>query len=310
MQHALFQDTEAKVVWDQTAFDAFMAKRDPAQEAADQKRLKMLFDAASAPASREAFDWAHANGVRFFIDRSLQHAGAYYTMGTGVVALGGSYTSNPAIAIPLLVHEIRHAWQDKQGMIPTTARNFAEYMIQIALIEADASAWQHASARHETASWYYEEGMKSPELPPREVMMGSEFNRWHIAHGKFYGEAAARGMGSKLEIPGVTPLNIKAQFRPYTKQNPAPDIRGIDTALDAVIAKLGRGFDPANTDLPNYLEQPQVRAHLEKTLLRPRLAHRFFEAAAKVPPLVKDVNKAMIRKQQQHRRKTGSDLYI
>src|SRR6218665_133029 len=113
MQHALFQDTEAKVVWDQTGFDAFMAKRDPVQEAADQKRLKMLFDAASAPASIEAFDWARDNGVRFFIDRSLKHAGAYYTMGTGVVGLGGSYTSNPAISIPLLVHEIRHAWQDK-----------------------------------------------------------------------------------------------------------------------------------------------------------------------------------------------------
>jgi len=310
MPHAFFQDTEATVVWDQRGFDAFMAARDPVQEAADQKRLKMLFAAASSPVTREAFDWAEKNGMKFFIDHSLQNAGAYYTMGTGVVGLGALHSSNPAVALPMLVHEIRHGWQDKQGMIPTAARNFAEYMIQIALIEADASAWQQASARQETASWYYEEGMKSPQLPAREEMMGGEFTRWHSAHGAFYGETAMRRIGTKLKLPGVTPVNFKTEFQPYKGKNKPPVIRGIPTALDTVVEKLGRGFDAANTNAPNYLEHPALRAHLEKTLLVPRLAHRFFQAAAKVPPLVKEVNKAMAQKQRQHRKKHGTDLYL
>lgn len=312
MTHALFQDTETKVVWDQRGFDAFMAQRDPVQEAADQKRLKMLFAAASAPVTQEAFKWAEENGMKFFIDHSLRNAGAYYTMGTGVVGLGARYANNPAVSLPMLVHEIRHGWQDKQGMIPTVARGFAEYMIQVALIEADASAWQYASERQETANWYYEEGMKTPAFPARELMLASEFARWGAAHGTFYGETASRRMGSTLGLAKVTPVDFKTEFKPYIGKGApkVPKIRGIDTALEAVIDKLGRGFDAANGNNPNYLASPEMRAHLENKALSVRLAHRFFQAAAKVPPLVKDVNKAMNRKQQQHRRKHGSDLYL
>lgn len=312
MPHALFQDNEAKVVWDQRGFDAFMAQRDPAQEAADQKRLKMLFAAASAPVTREAFKWAEENGMKFFIDHSLRNAGAYYTMGTGVVGLGASNANNPAVALPMLVHEIRHGWQDKQGLIPTVARGFAEYMIQVALIEADASAWQHASSRQETAGWYYEEGMKTPTFPARDLMLASEFARWGAVHGTFYGETALRRIGSTLGLAEVTPVDFKTEFKPYAGINAhkVPKIRGIDITLDAVIDKLGRGFDAANGNDANYLESPEMRKHLEKKALSVRLAHRFFQSAAKVPPLVKDVNKAMSRKQKDHRRKHGSDLYI
>lgn len=307
MPHAFFQDTETTVVWDQRGFDTFMASREPVQEAADQKCLKMLFAAASSPVTLEAFDWAEKSGMKFFIDHSLQNAGAYYTMGTGVVGLGEGYIYNPAIALPLLVHEIRHGWQDKQGMIPTAARSFAEYMTQIALIEADASAWQYASAHQETASWYHDVGTKSQ---PREVLMGSEFTRWHSQHGIFYGETAARRLGAQLGLAKITPVDFKMQFNPYGRGKKAPIIHGIPTALDTVIEKLGRGFDAANTDVPNYLAQPHLRAHLAQKLLAPRLAYRFFQAAAKVPPLVKEVNKAMTQKQRQHRKKHGTDFYL
>jgi len=310
MPHALFQDTETTVVWDQRGFDDFMAKRDPMQEAVDQQRLKNLFRAALSPVTREALGWAEKNGMKFFIDHTLQNAGAYYTMGTGAVGIGAHHANSPTIALPLLVHEIRHGWQDKQGLIPTVGRNFAEYMIQIALIEADASAWQRASERQEAASWYYEEGMKSPHLLPREELMGREFARWHSKHGQFYGETAARRMGAKLGLADVTPVNFKMQFQPYKGKNKPPQIHGISTALDTVIEKLGRGFDAANTDTFNYLARPELRTHLEKTLLSPRLAHRFFQSAAKLPPLVKEVNKAMTQKQRQHRKKHGTDFYL
>jgi hypothetical protein len=318
MPHALFQDTEAAVTWDQRGFDAFMATRDPVQEAADRKRLKALFAAAVSPVAREAFCWAEENGMRFFIDHSLQKAGAYYTMGTGVVGISARYASLPLTAIPMLVHEIRHGWQDKQGMIPTVARSFAEYMTQIALIEADASAWQYACERQETAVWYEEEGLKSPRMPAREDLMGSEFTRWHRAHGTFYGETAVRNLGHKLGLPDVTPVNFKTEFQPYNDKNKVPVIRGIPTALDAVIERLGsgfeaaniKGFNAANTNIPNYMARPEMRAHLEQKLLVPRLAHRFFQVTQKLPPLVKEVNKALDQKQRAHRKKHGTDLYL
>lgn len=310
MPHALFQDTEATVVWDQRGFDAFMAKRDPVQEAKDQAQLKFLFANAAGSVTREAFDWAAKNGVKFFIDHTLKNAGAYYTMGTGVVGIGARYVCSPPLALPLMVHEIRHAWQDKGGMIPTVARRFGEYMTQIALVEADASAWQHASQCQENLGFYYEEGVRLPHLPARELFLEAEFTRWHKKHGAFYGETAVRRIGSKLGLANVTPVDFRMQFKPYDAGKKAPVIHGIPTALDTVIDKLGRGFDAANTDSPNYLARPALRAYLEKTLLPRPLAHRFFQAAAKVPPLVKEVNKALDQKQRAHRKKQGTDFYL
>lgn len=310
MPHALFQDTETTVIWDQSGFDAFMAKRDPVQEAADQEQLKRLFATASSQVAHEAFDWAEKNGMRFFIDHSLQNAGAYYTMGTGVVGLGARYAPISSIAIPMLVHEIRHGWQDKQGMIPTVGRNFAEYMIQIALMEADATAWESISRVQERVSRYAEEGMRPLANQPLPAMLAREFSSWHRIRGAFYGETASRRFGHKLGLPDVTPVNFKTAFQPYKDENKVPVIYGISTALDTVIEKLGCGFAAANANTPNYLAQPVARKSLENTLLKPRLAHRFFQAAMRVPPLVKEVNKAMAQKQRQHRKKHGTDLYL
>lgn len=317
MPHALFQDTEATVVWDQRGFDAFMAKRDPVQEAKDQVQLKRLFASAASPVARAAFDWAEKAGMKFFLDRTLQNAAGYYTIGTGVVGVAACYAGVSALSIPILVHEIRHGWQDKQGMIPTVVRSFAEYMTQIALMEADASAWQRASVRQERALGYIEEGMTfSP--PPLALILAEEFAAWHKVHANFYGKTAVRNLGHKLGLPDVTPVNFKTEFQPYNDKNKVPVIRGIPTALDAVIEKLGRGFDAANingfdaanTDTPGYLSSRAMRTHLEQTLLVPRLAHRFFQATQKLPPLVKEVNKALDQKQRAHRKKHGTDFYL
>ena len=133
------------VQWDQSTFHAFQASRDPEQVAADEQRLQHIFKAAVSPTFKQALDWAIKNDVKFFIDHTLQRAGAYYTMGTGVVGIAARNTGNAEMAEPLLVHEIRHAWQDKQGFIPTIGRNFAEYFMQIALLEADALAYERVT---------------------------------------------------------------------------------------------------------------------------------------------------------------------
>lgn len=330
MPKASFQDTgprrdntpaetkpAAVGVWDQSAFTRFMATRDPVQEKKDQKRLRDVFAAAQSTIAKEAFAWAEQNGVKFFIDRSLKNAGAYYTMGTGVVGVGEQGMQSATTAIPLLVHEIRHGWQDKQGMIPTVARSFAEYYTQIALIEADASAWQRAAGREE---WSLQgssprEDRTGGRIFPRAQALMVEFSLWNDYHAAFYGDVASRGMARKLHLHGIDPVDFKTEFRPYAGPDAlkVPEIRGISIALDQVVAQLGQGFfRPANDDGANssYLAQDEAIKHLQQNVLRERLAHRFFGAAAKVPPVVKAVNKALQARAARYRKKHGSDLYI
>lgn len=313
-RHIEAETVHAGDSWDRTGFNAFMAARDSAQEAQDQKRLRRIFAAAASPVAREAFAWAEDNDVKFFIDRRVEKAAAYYTIGTGVVGVGAAYVDNPVTAIAYLVHEIRHAWQDRQGMIPTQARSFAEFFTQIALVEADASAWQKTAEREESVALWQEEGMKPLPSPPREDVLAIKFTAWHQAHGKFYGDVAARNLAHKLGIAGIRPVDFKCEFKPAGQA--APAIRGIPLTLETVTEQLGRGFVPANDDrrggarTPNYLAQPAARAYLENRLLVPRLAQRFFQSAGKLPPLVKDINAAMSQKQRAHRRKHGTDFYL
>lgn len=331
MPKASFQDTGPRrdntpaeilpagqdAAWDETAFTRFMATRDPVQEKKDQKRLRDVFAAAQSTIAKEAFAWAEQNGVKFFIDRSLKNAGAYYTMGTGVVGVGEQGMKNATTAIPLLVHEIRHGWQDKQGLIPTVARSFAEYYTQIALVEADASAWQRAAGREEASmeSVSLREDRTGGRVFPRAQTLMMGFSFWNDDHAAFYGNVASRGMARKLHLHGIEPVDFKTEFRPYAGPQALkiPEVRGISLVLNHVVTQLGQGFfRPANDDAQNsnYLAQDEAIKHLQQNVLRERLAHRFFDAAAKVPPVVKAVNKAMQARAARHRKKHGTDLYI
>lgn len=304
-QAGFYDDTQTRVTWDRSAFEEFQARRDAALVTSDAKRLKKLFAAAASPLAREVFDWATKNNVTFFIDHTCEKAGAYYTVGTGTVGLGARYADMPDIAIPMLVHEIRHAWQDQQGMIPTKARNFAEYMIQVALIEADAAAFQRATERQEDRIRWQEEGVKPLPHPDVQADLRRHFADWRQRHGAFYGNTAVRHFAHKLGVPDVAPVDFKTQFRPYGGVRKVPAVYGIPTALDRVIDTLGKTFDGKN-----YLDHDSARTELAEKFLKPKLAHRFFQSAQKIQPLVTEVNKRLTAKQRDHRKKTGGDFYL
>jgi|GEM_PF-1591133 len=297
--------------WDQSSFHRFQSRRPPEKVAEDARRLRNVFQESASPTFQKMVAWALENDVVFFIDHTLQRAGAYYTMGTGAVGLNANYADSPMQAAPLIGHEIRHAWQDKQGFIPTVGRNFAEYFMQISLMEADAFAFERLIEEEEAAYWGGNDAFdlggvlfEDPAAKPQKVLQDA-FMAWTGRRGALYGDTAARHFGTQLGIPGITPTDFRMSFQPY-KDADKPIIRGIDVTDVEKALKAGKGFD--GTD--NYLDTPAMRDYLENKLLKPGLAQKFYRAGRHLPPLVKDVNKRFRAAQASHRKKTGTDLYL
>lgn len=295
----------AGATWDQSGFHQFQAQRLPEMVAEDARKLRNIFQESSSPTFQKMVAWALENDVVFFIDHTLQRAGAYYTMGTGAVGLNAEYAHSPLQAAPLIGHEIRHAWQDKNGFIPTVGRNFAEYFMQISLMEADAFAFERLIEEEETAYWGMGDDLSDdPAAQPQKVLQEA-FTAWTGRRGKLYGDTAARYFGTHLGIPGITPTDFRMSFQPY-RDSDKPVLRGIDvTDVEKALA-AGKGFG----DGDNYLDTPAMRDYLENKLLKPSLAQKFYRASHNLPPLVKEVNKRLRAAQTAHRKKTGGDLYL
>lgn len=310
----------AGATWDQSSFHAFQAQRSPELVADDARKLRHIFNESSSPTFQKMVAWALDNGVVFFVDHSLQRAGAYYTMGTGAVGLNANYADNPMQAAPLIGHEIRHAWQDKQGFIPTVGRNFAEYFMQISLIEADAFAFERLIEEEEVAYWGLgDEWDIKVDAQDRDLcadlfvsdavktqdVLQKAFKEWTGSRGGLYGDTAARYFGTQLGVPGITPTDFRMSFQPY-KNADKPHIIGIDVADIAKAIATGGAFEGSE----NYLDTPAMRGYLEHKLLKPGLAQKFYRASRNLPPLVKEVNKRLRTAQTAHRKKTGTDLYL
>lgn len=135
----------------QSLFKAFHDNVDRIIEGHDRKRritdqvrirdIRRLM--AKSPLGKELLNWADENGIRIEMDHQTK-AGGYYYPGYKIVALNAA--SDNLTLVGTLAHEIRHAWQDSQGMIPSLSDNLAQlqapedYITQIKFIEADAFA--------------------------------------------------------------------------------------------------------------------------------------------------------------------------
>lgn len=143
---------------------------------ADEKRLlrQIMRQAKASPVAQAALAWAKAHKIKFIVDYDTT-AGGYYTRQSGVVAI--SYAAAEGwrgrhYAVEVLVHEIRHAWQDHHRLLPHIhnyqGADLARVTIQQALYEADAYAHGKLAAaqcegevgsplnylRHHFRNWY------------------------------------------------------------------------------------------------------------------------------------------------------------
>ncbi len=105
----------------------------------DNSRVNQIKDILSlSQTGSDLLEWADDNSVEILLDNQSENNIAYYVPRSGFIALS-AHVQNEKLAIAL-GHELRHAWQDFNGFIPTVLDNIKDYANKIRLIEADAAA--------------------------------------------------------------------------------------------------------------------------------------------------------------------------
>jgi hypothetical protein len=250
---------------------------------------------------KEALDWARKHQIEFIIDHNMQTP-AYYHVGAGIVALSDKIFHSKPGAVSALTHEIRHAWQDYHGLIPTGGTTFAGYFIRLGLIEADAAA--HGSlAEHQ-----YHQGGGS--APTDGQILWKGFCSWYSGQrAKAYGRTALGEFAQQLGIPGIARWNPCFEYTPF--QNGAlPAREGIGISNAGEVRPLGKNFSGIN-----YFNQPGSREFFARKILSPAFAAAFYRNCEELPfskdfyarhKLTDEIRKRLI----QRKYSTGQDTFI
>jgi hypothetical protein len=287
-----------EVKWDQTSFEKLKATWSPERIAQDEKTLKKIFNlAAGAPLMAEALEWAQQHGVKFFIDhKASSNIGGYYAEGTGVLGVTESMLDNPASAVTVITHEIRHAWQDYQGfnapdyVIVANNPDFTKHFIRYALVEADAKAYGEYAA----LQYQYKEALNQNPAQDESAYFRKGFLSWFAspATKSFYGDWASKLYGQYYGVyKGALPVG------PLEFRSPVPPL-GNGINIDSVkdVLRLGENFSGTK----NYLAeldklQPDL---LPKKILDRSLANTFWGAANdNQKKLVAEIGQAYARAQ-------------
>jgi hypothetical protein len=264
------ENDKQKPTWDQTEFEKFRASWSPARAAADAALLADIFRLAEkSPLVAEELAWAKENGVQFFIDHNLPaDVGGYYMPGMGVLAIGAKALEDPVKAVTAIAHELRHAWQDAQGLFNTFSYNYTEHALKNALIEADAQAF----------GWRAEDQFNGVAIADEAAGLREKFLMWFKSEApQKYGVADVQ---SYLQNYGLATTISIAQLEtgaPATGDefNAAaePLGEGVDITNMNDVAKLGATFLGA----ANYMADLPPKTLSD--LLRPELADTFWGAA-------------------------------
>jgi len=278
--------------WDQTEFEKLKATWSPERIAADERRLKEIFAlAAHSPTMKQALDWAHDHGIKFFIDRQAVNCGGYYQWNSGVFAITDQYAYPSAYAVNAITHELRHAWQDYNGFLaydlsPDGKMSFTAEFINTALTEADATAFGGLAEAEYIAAKTQRE-----ITTPSDISLRRHFLDWFNSSRTpyFYGDYRSKHLGRKWGIyDGQLPTH-KFEFERannYARQT------GININNINDVIQLGVNFSGTG----NYLAElpPDI---LPKKILRPSLADTFWGTAnVGQRKLTTELRKAHLRK--------------
>lgn len=296
---------QSKSYWDQSEFEQFKATWLPMRVAEEKKIFADIF--ALRKESRlleEALTWAEQNGMQFFIDRKMTNARGVYLRGTGVLAINARLAGNRFEMVSTLVHEIRHAWQERHGFGGSDSLFFADHYIAQAIREADAKCI--GLRAQEECDATLERAQGKPISPLREKLLADEnadlckkFILWFSHHAHFYGDKGSREFGQFYGVyaadePGKGLINIPHEFLPRRRTKERGRIN-IDNVQD--IIPLGASFNGTR----NYLASMQPD-QLPKYVLRPSMADQFWEAASDdQKKLTLELRKAALRYKRDHK---------
>ncbi len=228
-------------LWHRPQVRALLAGFSVQRLAADQTEIdRVLIRAERSPMAQRALAWAQAHDIGVILDRQVQGAGAYYLHGAGVLGLSvptlGSANFYDVVA---LVHEIRHAWQDHHGLLPSWTQdrfmaqgNVVTSIVQNALLEADAHAHDRAVMQECVTG-----------TPASTTDLRAAFVGWHQAKGAFYTRLERDKHGAVLDVGGCLYPDFKIEVLP---QETAGRILGVQAERAEDIVRLGKSFDGRN----------------------------------------------------------------
>lgn len=276
--------------WDKSALRKFRDGQDDARKAQDAAQLSRVFNlAAKSKSLKEALDWAAANDIDIVIDRTSRNVGGYYMNGTGVVALSAPAFWSDARLAGVVVHEIRHAWQDAQKLISTAEYRLDHYIIKNALIEADATAHQRlaeqevrlsddaamierlAARGNNTAAMQQRHDIEAQKIADRDAYLLAQFRGWYASGSpSVYGRAATQRFARQHGMTDVKPPDWNLEMPMIT----VPAGTGIDFLHRRALRKLGAGYNGGNYFTSADLKQVKAEQ------LAPARARLFFNKAA------------------------------
>ena len=288
--------------WDKSALRKFRDGQDDARKAQDAAQLSRVFNlTAKSKSVKEALDWAAANDIDIVVDRTSRNVGGYYMNGTGVVALSAPAFWSDSRLAGVVVHEIRHAWQDKQKLISTAEYRLDHYIIKNALIEADATAHQRL-AEQEIRVFETGETVKRVEkmgqytgwakkvhetevqlIADPAAYLLAQFRGWYQSSlPSLYGRAATQRFARQY---GMRDVKVPDWNIEMTSGKTPTDI-GVDFLHRRALRKLGERYDGSN-----YFKSANLK-RVKAEQLSPARARTFFSrAAANDAALVKEVVK-------------------
>lgn len=133
--------------WRRDSLQAFRDSQKGERILDDGLALLRIFDEMEkSPTAKAALAWARQNRIEFIVDHTIDIGAGYYHPGTGVVALAARHATKDDLgrSLGMIVHEIRHAWQDYHGLLPmdaaTETNSLARHLVVEALCESDAEA--------------------------------------------------------------------------------------------------------------------------------------------------------------------------
>ncbi len=286
--------------WDKSALRKFRDGQDDTRKEQDAAQLSRVFNlAAKSKLLKEALDWAAANDIDIVIDRTSRNVGGYYMNGTGVVALSAPAFWSDSRLAGVVVHEIRHAWQDKQKLISTAEYRLDHYIIKNALIEADATAHQRLAEQevrifesraqierlreHRFDTAWHRKSLAADlqKIADPNAYLLEQFRGWYAGSlPSVYGRAATQRFARQHGMTDVKPPDWNLEMPMIAVQTET----GVDFQHRRALRKLGERFDGGN-----YFKSANMN-RVKDDQLSPVRARVFFNKAALADrELVKEV---------------------
>lgn len=250
------------LMWRRPQVRAWLNTLSDERLAADQAAIDgVLARAQKSPLAMRALEWAQAHDIGIILDRQAKGAGAYYLPGAGVAAILPAYLGNKNyFDVVSLVHEIRHAWQDMQGLLPSWKQdrfmaqgNVVSSILQSAVLEADAHAHDRAVMRECLGGATTVDDLRA------------DFANWYQAKGAFYTGLERDKHAAVLQIGDAAYPDFNIEVAP---QETLLRRIGVQAERGEDIVRLGKSFNGKNYLAGWFGDAVARRLHATDTVVR------------------------------------------